>query len=44
MEGEGHLDKGYIAPESALRKLRAANGLGQTVISMGQPAMGKRNW
>ena len=25
------MDKGYIAPEPALRKLRAANGLGQTV-------------
>ncbi len=41
MEGEGHLDKGYIAPEPALRKLRAANGLGQTVYIYGATGYGK---
>lgn len=35
------MDKGYIAPESALRKLRAANGLGQTVYIYGATGYGK---
>ena len=35
------MDKGYIAPEPALRKLRAANGLGQTVYIYGATGYGK---
>lgn len=35
------MDKGYIAPESALRKLRAANGMGQTVYIYGATGYGK---
>ncbi len=35
------MDKGYIAPESALRKLRAANGLGHTVYIYGATGYGK---
>ena len=41
MEGEGHLDKGYIAPEAALKKLRVAKGLGQTVYIYGATGYGK---
>lgn len=41
MEGEGHLDKGYIAPEAALKKLRVAKGLGQAVYIYGATGYGK---
>ena len=35
------MDKGYIAPEAALRKLRAAKRLGQTVYIYGATGYGK---
>lgn len=35
------MDKGYIAPEAALKKLRAARGLGQTVYIYGATGYGK---
>jgi LuxR family maltose regulon positive regulatory protein len=35
------LDKGYIAPEAALKKLRAAKGIGQTVYIYGATGYGK---
>lgn len=35
------MDKGYIAPEAALKKLRAAKGLGQTVYIYGATGYGK---
>ncbi len=41
MEGEGHLDKGYIAPEAALKKLRVAKGLDQAVYIYGATGYGK---
>ena len=38
---KNHLDRGYIAPEAALKKLRAAKGLGQTVYIYGATGYGK---
>ena len=35
------MDKGYIAPEAALKKLRVAKGLGQTVYIYGATGYGK---
>ena len=35
------MDKGYIAPQAALKKLRAAKGLGQTVYICGATGYGK---
>ena len=35
------MDKGYIAPEAALKKLRAARSLGQTVYIYGATGYGK---
>ena len=35
------MDKGYIAPEAALKKLRAAKGLGQAVYICGATGYGK---
>ncbi len=35
------MDKGYIAPEAALKKLRMAKGLGQTVYIYGATGYGK---
>lgn len=35
------MEKGYIAPEAALKKLRAAKGLGQTVYIYGATGYGK---
>ena len=41
LEGEGHFEKGYIAPEAALKKLRVAKGLGQTAYIYGATGYGK---
>ena len=35
------MDKGYIAPEAALKKLRVAKGLGQAVYIYGATGYGK---
>ena len=35
------MDKGYIVPEAALKKLRVAKGLGQTVYIYGATGYGK---
>ena len=35
------MDKGYIVPEAALKKLRAAKGLGQAVYIYGATGYGK---
>ena len=35
------MNKGYIAPESALKKLRVAKGLGQAVYIYGATGYGK---
>lgn len=40
-EKEKNLDKGYIAPETALKKLRAARSLGQTAYIYGATGYGK---